>query len=451
MGLRRDNRRQKRCAIAGILAAATSVCFAAPADSKAVITPVRYWTLNDATRIVVETTGEFEFKADRAHDPERVFFDVTGAKVRLESRLMKTIPVGDHLVKQVRIAETQPGVTRIVFDLESAVDFSASHLTNPDRLIVEFRAATAAPAPQVARSVAVEPTVEPASKTELASTVAASTVATSTVAASLPSPAKSNRKEKASSLKAPRAATLPDSGQSMARVLGLKIGRIVLDAGHGGHDTGTIGPRGLREKDLVLDVTKRLGALIESRMGAEVVYTRSDDSYVGLENRTQMANEHRADLFLSIHANSSPSSGASGVETYYLHFTTSKSAMEVAARENASSQKTVYELGDLVQRIAKQDKVEESREFASRVQQSLYAASLRSNSRTRNRGVKNAPFVVLIGASMPSVLVEIGFVSNLKDEALLKKPETRQKIAEGLYKGLARYAATLSQFQVASN
>ncbi len=237
----------------------------------------------------------------------------------------------------------------------------------------------------------------------------------------------------------------------MARVLGLKIGRIVLDAGHGGHDTGTAGPGGLYEKDLVLDVTKRLGALIETRMGAEVVHTRSDDTYVGLENRTQMANEHRADLFLSIHANSSPATTSSGVETYYLNFTSSKSAMEVAARENASSQKTVYELKDLLQKIALQDKIDESREFAARVQQSLYTASVRANKRTRNRGVKTAPFVVLIGASMPSVLAEIGFISNPKDEALLKKDSTRQKIAEGLYKGLAQYAGTLSQFQVASN
>lgn len=450
MGRRRYNR-QKRCAIAGILAAATSVCFAAQPGPKVSATPVRYWTLNDATRIVVETTGEFEFKSDRAYEPDRVFFDVKGAKVRLDSKLMKTVPVGDHLIKQVRIAETQPGVTRIVFDLESAVDFSASHLTNPDRLIVEFRPAAALPAvpAQIAKAV-LAPSV-------VTSVVEKSPPATAVTAAAVESVSKTGlaaapvRKEKPASLKAPRAATLPDSGQSMARVLGLKIGRIVLDAGHGGHDTGTIGPRGLREKDLVLDVTKRLGALIESRMGAEVVYTRSDDNYVGLENRTQMANEHRADLFLSIHANSSPSSDASGVETYYLHFTTSKSAMEVAARENASSQKTVYELGDLVQKIAKQDKVEESREFAARIQQSLYAASSRTINRTRNRGVKNAPFVVLIGASMPSVLVEIGFVSNPKDEALLKKAATRQKIAEGLYKGLAQYAATMSQFQVASN
>jgi len=237
----------------------------------------------------------------------------------------------------------------------------------------------------------------------------------------------------------------------MTRVLGLKVGKVVLDAGHGGHDTGTAGPGGLFEKDLVLDVTKRLGSLIESRMRAEVVYTRSDDTFIPLETRTEIANQHKADLFLSVHANSSSATNASGVETYYLNFATTKGAMEVAARENASSQKTVYDLKDLLQRIAMQDKLDESREFAVSIQQSLFVASARANNRTRNRGIKKAPFVVLIGASMPSVLAEIGFVSNPKDEVLLKKPETRQKIAEGLYKGLAQYAGTLSQFRIASN
>ena len=150
----------------------------------------------------------------------------------------------------------------------------------------------------------------------------------------------------------------------MIRVLGLKVGRIVLDPGHGGHDTGTVGPEGLREKDLVLDVAKRLGALIEERMGSEVIYTRSDDTFIPLERRTEIANEAKADLFLSIHANSSPLRTAAGVETYYLNFTTSKAALDLAARENAGSQKSVYELQDLLEKIALKDKVEESREFA---------------------------------------------------------------------------------------
>jgi N-acetylmuramoyl-L-alanine amidase len=265
----------------------------------------------------------------------------------------------------------------------------------------------------------------------------------------LPDPTKT--KEKAAvALMAPKPAKLGDS-QSLTRVLGLKVGRIVIDPGHGGHDTGSAGPGGLFEKELVLDVAKRIGALIESRMGAEVVYTREDDTFVALERRTAIANERGADLFLSIHANSSHARNASGVETYYLNFTSSKEALEVAARENASSQTTVHELKDLLQKIALQDKVDESREFAAKIQQALYSASARANARTRDRGVKKAPFVVLIGASMPSVLAEVGFISNPKDEALFKKPAFRQKIAEGIYKGLSLYAATLSQSQVAKN
>ena len=235
----------------------------------------------------------------------------------------------------------------------------------------------------------------------------------------------------------------------MVRVLGLKVGRIVLDAGHGGHDTGTVGPGGLTEKDLVLDVTRRLGALVDERLGAEVIYTRSDDTFIPLERRTEIANDAKADLFLSIHANSSPLRTAAGVETYYLSFTTSKTALDVAARENASSEKSIYELQDLLQKIALKDKVDESHDFATRVQESLFAASVKTNPRARDRGVRKAPFVVLIGASMPSVLAEIGFISNSHDESLMSRSDHRQRIAEALYKGLSSYAATLSHFQVA--
>lgn len=235
----------------------------------------------------------------------------------------------------------------------------------------------------------------------------------------------------------------------MIRVLGLKVGRIVLDPGHGGHDNGTTGPEGLHEKDLVLDIAKRLGALIEERMNSEVIYTRTDDTFVPLEERTEIANKAKADLFLSIHANSSPLRSANGVETYYLNFTTSRAALDLAARENAGSQKSVFELQDLLEKIALKDKVDESREFASRIQSALYASSAKTDVRARDRGVRKAPFVVLIGASMPSVLAEIGFISNTREENAMKRAEHRQRLAEALYKGIASYASTLSHFQVA--
>ncbi len=222
---------------------------------------------------------------------------------------------------------------------------------------------------------------------------------------------------------------------------------MVLDAGHGGHDTGTIGRGGLEEKTLVLDVAKRLGELIEKRLGSEVIYTRTDDTFIPLEARTELANEKRADLFLSIHANSSRLSRISGSETFYLNFTTSEDALEVAARENATSQKSIYELQSLLQKIALKEKIQESREFAGTIQTSLQNGLWRG--RAKDRGVKQAPFIVLIGAQMPSVLAEIAFLSNPRDEAQLKKPAYRQKVAETLFKGLSQYAGTLSHFEVA--
>ncbi len=238
--------------------------------------------------------------------------------------------------------------------------------------------------------------------------------------------------------------------RSLIRALGLKIGRIVIDPGHGGHDTGTIGPNGLEEKDLVLEVGRRLGRLLETRLGAEVVYTRKDDTFIPLETRTAVANQARADLFVSIHANSSHDADARGVETYYLNFTSSPEALEVAARENAVSEKSIYELQDLVKKIALKEKIEESREFAGDVQQSLHSGLAVKSPAIRDRGVKKAPFIVLIGANMPSILAEISFVSNPIDEHRLATSEYRQRIAESLYRGIAKYANGLSGVKVAS-
>jgi N-acetylmuramoyl-L-alanine amidase len=240
-----------------------------------------------------------------------------------------------------------------------------------------------------------------------------------------------------------------DASMSLTRALGLKINRIVIDAGHGGHDDGTIGPDGVLEKDVVLDVALRLATLVNSRLGAEVVLTRSDDTFVPLTERTAIANEHKADLFLSIHANSSPAPAVAGTETFLLNLNSSPGAISVAARENAGSDKSVGELRDLVQSIAQNDKIAESQTFAAVIQSSIFTQAARANAAAHDRGVKKAPFVVLIGAHMPSVLAEIGFLSNPKDESNLNKPEYRQKVAESLYKGIAEYSQSLSHFEVA--
>jgi N-acetylmuramoyl-L-alanine amidase len=235
-----------------------------------------------------------------------------------------------------------------------------------------------------------------------------------------------------------------DGETSLVRALGLKINRIVIDAGHGGHDSGTLGAGGIEEKDVVLDVALRLGKLLHERLGAEIIYTRSDDTFIPLETRTAIANKAQADLFLSIHANSSPDPSARGVETYYLNFTSDPAALDVAARENAVGGQSIHQLSDLVKKIALKDKIDESREFASDVESSLYAGLAKGNDGLKNRGVKKAPFVVLIGANMPSILAEISFVTNPKDAEELRQPEYRERVAESLYNGVAKYESGLA-------
>jgi N-acetylmuramoyl-L-alanine amidase len=261
---------------------------------------------------------------------------------------------------------------------------------------------------------------------------------------------KGKRKTPTTDLDVREAQPTASGDRSLIRALGLKIGKIVIDPGHGGHDTGTIGPNGLEEKDLVLDVSRRLGKLLQSRLGAAVIYTRKDDTFIPLETRTAIANEEAADLFVSVHANSSHDPDARGVETYYLNFTSSPEAFEVAARENAVSEKSIHELQDLVKKIALKEKIEESQEFASDVQNSLHSGLAVKNPGLRDRGVKKAPFIVLIGANMPSILAEISFVSNPGDERRLGTSDYRQRIAESLYRGIAKYVSGLSGVKVAS-
>lgn len=421
------------------------------------VTALRHWLLTDVTRIAIEVSGEFEFQTDRLHNPERIYFDILNARPRLDSRRFYTQTLEDKLVQKVRATETKPGVTRIVLDLAADAVATTSQLTNPDRLIIELRAAPATPAapavPAVtaAAPVSLPPAPTPASvRADLPAgplpkppSPPARVAESTTVAASRISKTEPLVVETAT------AAKRTSSGStSLVRALGLKIGRVVIDPGHGGHDQGTEGPKGLLEKDLVLDIAHRVGKLIEARMGAEVIYTRADDTFIPLEMRTAIANEKKADLFLSIHANSSPAARIAGVETYYRNMTSSKDALDVAARENATATRSIADLEDLLHKVMMGDKVEESKEFAARVQQALYAFSARNFPGTKDRGVKKAPFVVLAGAKSPSVLVEIGFLSNAKEEALLKKSDYRQRLAEALFRGVSKYGESLSHSQV---
>ena len=442
-----------------------SVCVAATgATSK--VTAVHFWCLGGVTHVAIDVPSEFRYSSDRRTDPEQIFFDIQAAKPQMAGRGMQVIAVGDPLLKQIRVAEIEARVTRVVLDLERSVEFTASQLSNPDRLMIELRLKNR-PTRSVDAGRKSEPSPAPAaprSDPKPESLRQPTAALTAKLPKELPTPADGPKTLPRVSEIAPTphgasdsrpapgllpAKTNSNGDRSLTRVLGLKVGRVALDPGHGGHDVGTFGPSGLYEKVVVLDVAQRLGALLEERQGTEVIYTRSDDSYVPLEERTRIANERKADLFLSIHANSSTNRSAAGVETYYLSLTTSKTALALAARENASSSSLVFDLSELLQKVALNDKIDESHEVASRLQTALYSFSAKGNAAARNRGVKKAPFVVLIGASMPSVLAEIGFLTNSADEALLRKPEQRQKIAEALYQGIASYAETLSHFQAA--
>jgi N-acetylmuramoyl-L-alanine amidase len=462
------------------------------------VTSIRQWATPDYTRVAIDLEDEVKYEAGRVPSPDRIFFDLHDTKLAPEL-IGKTFEVnGDGLLKKIRIAQFSLNMTRVVLEVDSLAEYSAFLLPNPYRLIIDIHgkqqtktavADNAKPADKTPEiSAQPEPTISatkreptyigsgnpvPPAKTddptrELAESnapitrelskkapadVRATSAPTSAPTVDVVAPrsvGKGKRSQKDSDKladagpKTKEAEPLAGGDRSLIRALGLKIGRIVVDAGHGGHDTGTIGPNGLLEKDLVLDVALRLGKLLEDKLGAEVVYTRDDDTFIPLETRTAMANKHEADLFISVHANSSRDPKARGVETYYLNFTSNPEALEVAARENSVSEKSVFELQDLVKKIAMKEKIEESREFAADVQTALYSGLSLKNTGLKNRGVKKAPFVVLIGANMPSILAEISFVSNPADEKRLKTPEYRQKIAESLYRGVSKYANGLS-------
>jgi N-acetylmuramoyl-L-alanine amidase len=444
---------------------------------------VKTWNASDATRIVVTLEDTVSFSSAHIASPDRIYFDIH--KAQLTPQLSKkTLDVKAGLLKSVRIGQNREGVVRLVLDVDGARDANAYLLANPYRLVIEVKSnsvataqktpAPVAPAPVPApksastevvadnpesekldarlAAVAEEANVSAAADSKTASIGANSTKAATITASAKtpPAPAPTSLTKpdnsKTAALAAPSASKpTRDGNRSLTRALGLKINRIVIDAGHGGHDTGTIGPHGLMEKDLCLDVALKLGKEIEEKLpGAEVIYTRKDDTFVPLEQRTAIANDAKADLFISVHANSSHDQAARGIETYYLNFATSAESMEVASRENALAQESLHDLQDIIKKIARNEKVEESKELANDIQDSLTHRLQLVNQNERNRGVKKAPFVVLIGANMPSVLSEISFISNPNDEKLLRKTDQRQRVADGLYRGIASYLESLN-------
>ena len=261
-----------------------------------------------------------------------------------------------------------------------------------------------------------------------------------------PAPARSRPARGAARRSLPPAAPAANSNGnfSMSRQLGLSVSRIVIDAGHGGHDPGAQG-NGLNEAELTLDVALRLQKLLEKQPGVEVVMTRDTDVFIPLQERTAIANREGADLFLSIHANASRNAEARGVETYFLNFANNREAEAVAARENAGSGQTMHNLPDIVKAIALNNKLNESRDLAETVQRSMVQRLGTRSKQLRDLGVKQAPFVVLIGAGMPSVLAEISFITHKQEGALLKTAAYRQQIAQALFDGIQGYQQSLKK------
>ena len=452
-----------------------------------VVSTIRYWNTDDYTRLVINTDREVKYVEGRLENPARLFIDLQNAQ--LSSTLVgKTVVLNDGYVNKIRFGQASEAVARVVLDIGAIKNCRVLRLSNPSRIIVDVQGVARTVQPKISPSGKVAWKVrygEPlADEMELQTALQRTTkapeekiVTAGRIGSAGPTEvvqakqelskkptdtqlkteeikkvvAEETLRDKESKSVARSSVPKSDGTRSLIRTLGLKVGRIVIDPGHGGHDTGTVGRSGLQEKDLVLDIALKLKTLVEAKLGSEVLLTREDDTFIPLEERTAMANHSQADLFLSIHANSSRNRRVSGVETFFLDFASSAEAEEIAARENSSAQKTIFELQDLVQKIALKEKIDESRELAQIVQKSVTSQLQKAHSQTRDRGVKQAPFIVLIGANMPSILSEVSFVSNPSDEKLLKSSSYRQKLAEALCRGIEAYAEALGGIKTARN
>jgi N-acetylmuramoyl-L-alanine amidase len=356
-----------------------------------ILKTIRREPLAGAMRVTLELEGEATFHDEEVSGQPRVFIDLQNTRPA-DALKDVTQAFPDDLVRQIRVGPQAGTRTRVVLDLTTPAPHTVYALYNPYRVVIDF------------------PRERP----------------------------KSTKSAKA--VKPP--AVNGRGGFSLSRQLGLGVARIVIDPGHGGYDPGAMND-GVSEAEVVLDVATRLERLLVNQPGVEVVLTRRTNVYVALEERTAMANRAGADLFLSIHANASEDDRARGIETYFLNFAPNPAAEAIAARENAASARTMRQLPDIVKEIALNNKIDESRDFASLVQSAMMERLKRGNRSVKDLGVKQAPFMVLIGATMPSILAEISFLTNPQEAALLQATAFRQQIAEALFSGIMRYQRSL--------
>ena len=403
------------------------------------VTGIRHWSSAESSTVVIDLQDQVQYEAHRLSKPERIYFDLHDTTLAA-TFTNRVISVNDARLGRIRVAQPVAGVTRVVLETNGASDFSVSLEPNPYRLVVEVRKLGTKPSARAKIDLFAPAPSDPTAGNQVAAnpktldTIALSTKPTPTSSAAVGA----NEKQATASL-------APLNAPTRTTISPQKL-RIVLDAGHGGWDLGTVGRKGLLEKDLTLDIVERLGQLIESRLGAEVIYTRRDDSYLALEKRAEIANLAQAGLFVSIHANYSDFPSARGVETYYTNtYSSVKARTEEADESAAAGLKTIDWTN-----IDIREKVHESRRVAISVQRALYAMLSAKNPGLPNRGVKEAHYVVLTGTSMPAILAEVSFVSSPTDENNLQSSTYRQQIAEALYTGIAHYQASNHNIKMAS-
>ena len=471
-------------------AAAATLTATAP-GSESTVRAVHRQVMTDVVRVTVELDREVPFYQERLEGPARLFFDLKGTRT-VASLADATFRYDSDIIRHIRLGRHPNSTTRVVLDLENVGRYSVFTLYNPYRIVIDAERVGGSPAlptlsarqvadgetagthpPPATDRASIAPTKPPPAKATIpvkpAPTVPppapavlsgsrSITLPPAVSASALPSQIGTAGKTADKTTDQPMPAVISgkplspsanSSGKfSVARQLGLGVSRIVIDAGHGGHDPGA-SAFGISEAELVLDVSLRLEKLLQEQPGIEVVLTRRSNEYISLDERTEIANRESADLFLSVHANASANGLARGVETYFLNFALNPQAEAVAARENAASGKTMSSLPTIIKAITLNSKLNESRDFAASVQRSLVRGMRAGNASVKDLGVKQAPFMVLIGAAMPSVLAEISFVTNAQEARLLKLPNYRQRIAEGLLAGILRYQQSLKKTQTA--
>jgi N-acetylmuramoyl-L-alanine amidase len=424
-----------------------------PALPDTTIRAVHREVLPDVVRVTIELDREVAFYQERIEGPARLFFDLKGTTT-VPVLVDATFRYDSDIVRHIRLGRHPNSTTRVVLDLENVGRYSVFTLYNPYRIVIDAERETSTQiAAKDSETAGTHNTAAPVASTVAPTAHLASSSALSPQIATVDKTAdKTADKPNGPTVIAGK--PLPPSANStgkfsVARQLGLGVSRIVIDAGHGGHDPGA-SAFGISEAELVLDVTLRLEKLLQQQPGIEVVLTRRTNAYLSLEERTDIANRESADLFLSVHANASANAAAHGVETYFLNFALNPQAEAVAARENAASGKTMSSLPGIIKAITLNSKLNESRDFAASIQRSLVRGMRGGNKTLKDLGVKQAPFMVLIGAAMPSVLAEISFVTNRQEARLLKLPGYRQRIAESLLAGILRYQQSLKKVQTAA-